>query len=102
MLARLSGRSHQVCTGVCLCWNAGAESEQFHDLTTVTFRDLTAAAITDYLARVEVTDKAGAYAIQDHGDLIVASITGSHSNVVGLPMEKTLAALAQWRVVARQ
>jgi nucleoside triphosphate pyrophosphatase len=100
MLARLSGRSHQVCTGVCLCWNAGAETEQFHDLTTVTFRDLTPAAITDYLDRVEVTDKAGAYAIQDHGDLIVASIAGSHSNVVGLPMEKTLEALAPWRVVA--
>jgi septum formation protein len=97
MLRRLSGRAHQVCTGVCLCWDAGGGVDEFHELTTVHFRPLSDAMIAEYLARVPVLDKAGAYAMQDHGALVVASIDGSWSNVVGLPMEKTLAALARWR-----
>jgi septum formation protein len=52
------------------------------------FHPLDAGQIRDYLAKVNPLDKAGAYAIQEHGDKIVAEISGSYSNVVGLPLEK--------------
>ena len=60
------------------------------------FHPLTAADIEDYLSRVHVLDKAGAYAVQEHGNLIVASVEGSFSNVVGLPVEAVRAALEAW------
>ena len=56
--------------------------------TDVTFRAITAAEIDAYLATEEPFDKAGAYAIQEHGELLVAEISGSFSNVVGLPVEE--------------
>jgi septum formation protein len=62
----------------------------------VTFRRLSDAALDEYLARVHVLDKAGAYALQDHGELIVESVEGCHSNVIGLPVERTLAALRRF------
>jgi septum formation protein len=92
MLRRLSGRTHQVCTGVCVVF-PGGRRHTFHELTEVRFRALDAAAIDDYLARIDPLDKAGGYAIQEHGALIVEHITGSHDNVVGLPVAPLLAAL---------
>lgn len=89
MLARLSGRSHWVCTGVCLCLPDGGE-EIFHEITTVTFLELDQSAIEDYLSRVDTLDKAGGYAIQEHGERIVREIIGSYSNVVGLPVDEVL------------
>jgi septum formation protein len=89
MLRRLSGRTHTVFTGLALRrrqdglrFDEGAASE-------VTFKPLDEAVITSYLARVHVLDKAGAYAIQEHGDLIVAGHTGSYTNIIGLPLETT-------------
>jgi septum formation protein len=52
------------------------------------FHPLDAGQIRDYLARVNPLDKAGAYAIQEHGDLIISEMSGSYSNVVGLPVEQ--------------
>ncbi|MGA1130622.1 MAG: Maf family protein, partial [Chthoniobacterales bacterium] len=52
--------------------------------------------LADYLSRVDVLDKAGAYALQEHGEMIVESVEGSRSNVVGLPLERTLAALRRF------
>ena len=92
MLRRLSGRTHQVCTGVCLI-RPGGEKETFHDLTDVTFRVLDDAAIDTYVSLANPLDKAGAYGIQEHGELIVAGIQGSFENVMGLPVEKVVAAL---------
>jgi septum formation protein len=66
--------------------------------TDVTFHPLTAGQINNYLSRMNPLDKAGAYAIQEHGDMIVADISGSFSNVVGLPMEKVGEELAAWKV----
>ena len=57
---------------------------------------LNAEQISDYLARIDPLDKAGAYAIQEHGDEIVDDIKGSYSNVVGLPLERLRAELAAW------
>jgi len=89
MLHRLSGRTHSVFTGLALRrasdgWRADEIVE-----SRVTFKPLDNTAITAYLARVHTLDKAGGYAIQEHGELIVASYTGSLTNIVGLPVEET-------------
>lgn len=98
MLARLAGRTHQVCTGVCLAGPAPDQFIEFYDLTDVTFHPLSAEEIQTYLRLVPVLDKAGAYAAQEHGEHIIARLDGSRTNVIGLPMEKTLEALRAWAV----
>ncbi len=87
MLRNLSGRSHRVITGICLALPYNQEERTFAVETRVQFRTLSDADIERYLAAVNVLDKAGAYAIQE-GPPIVASIDGSYSNVVGLPLER--------------
>jgi len=93
---RLQGRTHQVVTGVSLTHLRAHRERLFAVSTDVTFHPLTAAQIRDYLDRINPLDKAGAYAIQEHGDKIVAAIAGSYSNVVGLPVEKLGEELAAW------
>ena len=100
MLDHLSGRVHEVCTGVHLVRLDPHLQVEFHETTHVRFRPLDAAAIDAYLQRVDVLDKAGAYALQEHGDLIIESVEGSRSNVVGLPVERTLAALRRFSLQA--
>jgi septum formation protein len=68
-------------------------SKVFHDTTEVTFRPLNEAAIGRYLSVANPLDKAGAYGIQEFGELIIAGIQGSYENVMGLPVEKVVAAL---------
>ncbi len=84
-LSTLSGRAHQVFTGVVL----EADGERFHCVETseVTFRALSEAEIRDYINSVAVFDKAGGYAIQEGGERIVESYEGSLTNIIGLPME---------------
>ena len=94
ILRRLSGRTHEVWTAVCLCHLARGKSESFCAVSRVKFRHLTDREIKNYFAKVDPLDKAGAYAAQGHGQEIIQRIDGSYSNVVGLPMEKTLPALA--------
>lgn len=96
MLAELEGRTHQVVTGVCLLHLRDHRERLFAETTDVTFRVLEPAQIDAYLAEIDPLDKAGAYAIQNHGDCVVAEIAGSYSNVVGLPVEQVLAALRDW------
>lgn len=88
MLSSLSGRKHEVFTGVCLLRHAG-ESEEKIDLrcarTLVEFQTLSESFIRAYIASGAPMDKAGAYGIQDGG--LVKRIEGSYSNVVGLPLE---------------
>jgi len=96
MLRRLSGRVHEVITGVCLVRQSEARMRLLAEVTYVKFRTLTDADITEYLRRVDVLDKAGAYAVQEHGDRLVERIEGSFSNVVGLPVEAVRQALAAW------
>ena len=93
MLRRLSGRTHQVCTGVCVIY-PGGQRAIFHDLTAVTFRTLDESLIDAYFSRVDPLDKAGAYGIQEHGDMIVSEICGCFENVMGLPVEKVIQALS--------
>ncbi len=92
MLRRLSARTHRVCTGVCVIFPGGGRNV-FHDTTEVTFLALDDAAIDGYFSLVNPLDKAGAYGIQECGDRIVAEIRGSFDNVMGLPVDKVVAAL---------
>lgn len=94
MLRRLSGRTHQVCTGVCVVDPEG-KAKTFHSVTDVVFRELDDACISNYLALTSPLDKAGAYGIQDRGELIVESISGGYDNVMGLPVEDVMDALAE-------
>ena len=96
MLALLQGRTHQVVTGVSLIHRRGRRERLFAVSTDVTFHPLTARRIREYLSKVNPLDKAGAYAIQEHGEMIVSKISGSHSNVVGLPLEQLRAELTAW------
>ncbi len=88
MLAELSGKSHEVVSGVCLIHLRKHRQVLFSDHTEVTFRPLNRAQIRRYLSFIKPLDKAGAYAIQDHGELIVERVDGSLTNVVGLPLAK--------------
>ena len=96
MLGKLEGRTHQVVTGVCLMHLRSHRERIFAVSTDVLFHPLTKKQIRDYLKKIHPLDKAGAYAIQDAGELIVSEISGSFSNVVGLPVEKLRAELAGW------
>ena len=96
MLTRLQDRTHQVVTGVSLIHLRAHRESMFAIGTDVTFRQLTIEQINDYIAKVNPLDKAGAYAIQEHGDMIVAEISGSFSNVIGLPVERLKEELETW------
>jgi len=88
MLERLSGHTHQVCTGVAVASKGGAELHRFHVISDVTFKPLSPAVIRDYHSRIQPLDKAGAYAVQDESAMIIEEVRGSWSNVKGLPMER--------------
>ena len=96
MLEQLQGRTHEVVTAVCLLNLRGHRQTIFTEVTDVTFRPLDAESIRRYLNKVNPLDKAGAYAIQEQGDLIVEKIAGSYTNVVGLPVERLQTELRAW------
>ena len=93
MLGQLAGRQHEVITGVCLIHHALDTELTFADTTRVWMRPLASPQIADYFGKVNPLDKAGAYAIQEHGEGIVERIDGSRNNVVGLPTERLQATL---------
>lgn len=84
MLSHLSGRTHQVMTGVAVSYRGQLVSDVC--VTDVTFRTLTAEEIAAYVATQEPLDKAGAYGIQGQGAVLVEKIAGCYNNVVGLPL----------------
>ena len=96
MLRELGGHTHQVVTGVCL--KSGGRTAVFHDVTAVHFKALSTSTIEAYVAAVPVLDKAGAYAIQDRGEMLVEGIVGSYSNVVGLPLERLAQEFDAWGI----
>ncbi len=87
MLARLSGREHQVLTGVCLASAAGQNCVLSR--STVRFTPLSREQIDAYIATGEPDDKAGAYAIQGRAALFIEHLQGSYSGVMGLPLYET-------------
>jgi septum formation protein len=96
MLEQLQGRTHQVVTGVSLIHLRAHTEKIFADSTDVLFRTLSPEQIDDYLSKINPLDKAGAYAIQENGELLVSEISGSFTNVVGLPIEKVQSELSTW------
>jgi septum formation protein len=94
MLNRLSGRTHEVVTGVVLL---GEEKSREHiETTRVTFGSLSRPEIDSYVATGEPLDKAGAYAVQGYASRFVSRIEGSYSNVVGLPIADVYRLLRGW------
>lgn len=92
-LCYLSGKSHSVTTGVCLCCWAVNLVVRFAETSTVEFLPFGRAVAEEYTARVPVLDKAGSYAIQDHGEMIIKRIAGDYDNIVGLPATRLKEAL---------
>jgi septum formation protein len=88
MLSRLQGRTHQVVTGVCVLHLRQHHQVCFAERTDVRFHRLSRSQRESYLKRINPYDKAGAYAVQEHGHLIIEEIDGSFTNVVGLPVER--------------
>ncbi|MDZ7699330.1 MAG: nucleoside triphosphate pyrophosphatase [Deltaproteobacteria bacterium] len=95
MLLQLSGSVHQVITGFCLSNPAGEIVHSEAVTTDVYFKKLSVHEITAYVATGEPEGKAGAYAIQGIGAFMVASISGSYTNVVGLPLCAVIKALVR-------
>ena len=92
MLRRISGRSHQVVTGVCLVTKN--KRREFSVSTDVTFRNLTESEIDYYVSHYHPLDKAGAYGIQEWiGYVGVTALNGSYFNVMGLPVQRIYAEL---------
>ena len=84
----LRGRVHEVMTGVAIYHDAAMS--KFVGTSYVKFRNFSDEVIEEYLSKVPVLDKAGGYAIQDHGDLLVEKIEGDYDNIVGLPVSLVL------------
>lgn len=91
MLTRLSGRTHEVMTGIAV--RRGPDEWTDLVVTAVTFRSLSDAEVAWYLDTGEPTDKAGAYGLQGAGAVLVERIVGSDTNVIGLPLAETVALL---------
>jgi septum formation protein len=100
MLSELQGKTHEVVTGVCLMHLRKHRVKSFCETTWVTFKQLRPDVIHDYVMKVPTLDKAGAYGIQEFGDMLVAGVDGSYDNVVGLPTEALRRALSEWRTIA--
>ncbi len=86
MITLLSGRTHQVYTGVTI--SLGEKSVTFSEKTDVEFYPLTYKEIEEYISGTEPYDKAGAYAIQGKASLLIKGISGDYFNVVGLPVAR--------------
>lgn len=94
MLRMLSARTHHVCTAVSIQSPLGVKDIAV--LTEVTFRPLAEEDIRRYMELVDVMDKAGSYAFQEHGEMIISSVRGDTDNVIGLPVTDVLECLRGW------
>ena len=96
MLEQLQGRTHRVVTAMCLLHLREHRQRVVVESTEVIFKPMDGVAIRRYLALVDPLDKAGGYAIQEETDLIVERISGSYTNVVGLPLERLAQEFRTW------
>ncbi len=97
MLARLTGRSHEVVTAIALVPSDTLEIEARAVTSRVHMRAASPEELRDYVATGESLDKAGAYALQGGGRHFVERVEGSESNVIGLPLDETLELLGETR-----
>jgi septum formation protein len=101
ILKKLSGRTHEVFTGVCLLARKNGKNRKktFYERTAVTMYEITDAELDTYLASGEHMDKAGAYAIQGLAVKFVRKVTGDYSNIVGLPVARVYHELVKLHVL---
>ena len=102
IIMSLSGNSHYVVTAVSLLSMGTNIRSTFTERTKVCFKPLSKSAIAEYLSLVDVSDKAGAYAIQEYGEMLVDSIEGPLDNVIGLPcraLQRALGAITSCGLV---
>lgn len=98
MIKTLSGKTHQVITGVC-CYSKDKQINiEFSDVTNVSFTDISDEIIEKYLENAEYIDKAGAYAVQGLASMFVEKIDGSYDNIVGLPMGRLARNLIKYKI----
>ena len=96
ILTMLSGKEHQVITGLAVVRSGDAPFfRSWSEVSRVKFLPFSNEVIGEYLSLVNVLDKAGAYAIQEHGDMIVSGISGGMENIIGLPLETLNAVLLE-------
>ncbi len=88
MITQLSGKTHQVITGISLINLTANKKIIDYVVSNVKFKDLSAEDIKDYIQTNESLDKAGAYGIQGYGALLVEEIQGDYFNIVGLPISR--------------
>lgn len=93
MLRKLSGRTHEVCTGVALIQKSKGIDQTFVETTNVTMKALSDEEIDYYVGTKEPMDKAGSYGIQGKGALYISHIDGDYYNVMGLPVHRLYEAL---------
>lgn len=98
MLTKLSGRCHQVFTGVSVVDVASRSSKTIYQVSSVYFRVLDPLEIQYYAGTVEPMDKAGSYALQGMGSGFVKKIDGCYTNIIGLPVPDTLALLREFGI----
>ncbi|MCH2175988.1 MAG: Maf family protein [Lentisphaeria bacterium] len=98
MLKNLSGKCHHVFTGVCLKKLETNQNFSFVEKSTVYFKKLSNEEIIEYHKRINPLDKAGAYAIQEHGELVVDRYEGEYYNIVGLPINQLKLLLNQLQI----
>jgi septum formation protein len=102
ILQHLVGRTHQVLSVICLCSLAQGIEQTEVDTTGVTFNAAPDRLLAAYIATGEPLDKAGAYGIQGAGAFLVRRIEGSCANVIGLPIDRVISLLLQFRVIAAE
>lgn len=98
MIRQLNGRTHQVMTGVYLMQKEPFSCLEHCEVSDVSFKSLSAEELVKYHELIDPMDKAGAYAAQEHGEVIIGKTGGSWSNVVGLPMETVKTMLEEFSI----
>lgn len=101
MISSLEGRTHQVISSITLMlWEHNNHTTLTEaEYTDVTFKHLLASSIEQYLSRIHYMDKAGAYALQEYGDIIVDHVEGSRTNVIGFPLRRFFTMLSDLNVL---
>lgn len=99
MLSMLSGKTHTVSTGVCIC--SKDKTRVFSNTTEVEFYQLSEETIRSYIASGECSDKAGAYGIQGFGNVLVKEIKGDYFSVMGLPVSQASRVLSEFGVYGK-
>lgn len=99
MLSMLSGRTHTVSTGVCIC--SADKVSVFSNTTEVEFYELSEETIRGYIATGECSDKAGSYGIQGYGNVLVKEIKGDYFSVMGLPVSESARVLSEFGVYGK-